>query len=363
MTLQRPVMRSTSGANYIALDHVRAVAAFLVIAWHFMHGANGYPLPFEGAPRIFPLALFDEGHTGVALFMCLSGYLFCKLLSGYKINYRLFMLNRALRLLPLLLLVISIVFFIKYIEGIDPYHYGWAMLKGIYLPTLPNGGWSITVEFHFYIFIPVFLWAIYSGRYLVSLFLIIPFLLRVFIWFYYGDIQKYSYFTIIGRFDQFFLGMLAYRYRALIVGRHAVMATLTVSFLVFYWYFDKLGGFYLFPNYPSNHFLWVIMPFCEGLFYATLIAWYDQSFSHSNGFFSKLVARFGEYSYSFYLLHFFFVFHTAAWIDQNIINLSNFYIALFFSFVFYIAMFPLGYLSYRFIESPFLRFRRKYIIK
>lgn len=362
MTAHRPVMRSTSGAHYIALDHVRALAAFIVIAWHFIHGANGYPVPFEGAPRIFPLAIFDEGHTGVALFMTLSGYLFCKLLSGRKINYRLFILNRALRLLPLLFLVISIVFCIRYFNGADPYHYWSAMLKGVYLPTLPNGGWSITVEFHFYILIPIFLWAIYSGRYLISLFLIIPFLLRIFIWFYDGDIQKYSYFTIIGRFDQFFLGMLAYKYRALITGRHRIMAILAISFLVFYWYFDKLGGFYLFPSYPSNHFIWVIMPFCEGLFYATLIAWYDQSFKHSSGRFSQIVAKFGEYSYSFYLLHFFFVFQAAAWIDKNIVELSNFYIALLFSLVFYLAMFPLGYLSYRFIESPFLRFRRKYII-
>ena len=362
MSTQGKVMRATSGAHYIALDHVRALAAFLVIAWHFIHGASGYPVPFEGAPRIFPLAIFDEGHTGVALFMCLSGYLFCKLLSGRKINYRLFMLNRALRLLPLLLLVITIVFFIKYFNGIDPYHYFLVMLKGVYLPTLPNGGWSITVEFHFYILIPIFLWAVYNSRTFILLFLIVPFALRIFIWLYYGDVQKYSYFTIIGRFDQFFLGMLAYRYRALITGRHLVMATLICVFLVFYWYFDKLGGFYLFPSYPSNHLLWVLMPFIEGLFYATFIAWYDQSFKHSSGPLSQLVAKFGEYSYSFYLLHFFFVFHAAAWIDAHIINLSNFYIALFFSFVFYVAMFPLGYLSYRFIESPFLRFRRKYII-
>lgn len=361
MTSHRSAMRSTSGAHYIALDHVRALAAFLVIAWHFMHGANGYPVPFEGAPRIFPFAVFDEGHTGVALFMCLSGYLFCKLLSGRQFNYRLFMLNRVLRLLPLLLLVITIVFFIQYQQGVDPYNYWLNILKGTYLPTLPNGGWSITVEFHFYILIPIFLWAVYRNLSTVILFLLIPFLLRLFIFFDYGELQKFSYFTIVGRFDQFFLGMLAYRYRHLIAGKHMVMMILLVSFLFFYWKFDQLGGFYLYPSYPSNHALWLWMPFIEGLFYGLIIAWYDQSFLHSKGWLSRLVAKFGEYSYSFYLLHFFFVFQAAAWVDQNLVVLSNFYLALLFSFFFYIAMFPLGYLSYRFIESPFLKFRRKYI--
>lgn len=66
-------MRSSSGQHFVALDQVRGVAAFLVVAWHFLHGASGTPVPFEGAPAVFPLALADEGHTGVALFMVLSG--------------------------------------------------------------------------------------------------------------------------------------------------------------------------------------------------------------------------------------------------------------------------------------------------
>ena len=362
MSTLHQVMRATSGAHYIALDHVRALAAFIVIAWHFIHGASGYPVPFEGAPRIIPLAIFDEGHTGVALFMCLSGYLFCKLLSGRKINYFLFLFNRALRLLPLLFLVITIVILVKYSNSENSYYYWLSILNGFYLPTWPNGGWSITVEFHFYIFVPVFLWTVYTRRYLIVLFLIIPFLLRFFIWFYYGDVQRYAYFTIVGRFDQFFLGMLAYRYRYLITGRHIVMAIFAFAFLAFYWWFDKLGGFYLLPSYPSNNLIWIIMPFFEGLFYSIFIAWYDQSFKHSNRMLSKVVAKFGEYSYSFYLLHFFFVFKAAEWVDKNLVDLSNFYIALFFSFLFYVAMFPLGYLSYRFVELPFLKFRRKYII-
>ena len=53
----------------------------MVFAWHFTH-AGGYPVPLEYSPNAFPLAIFDEGHTGVALFMTLSGYLFAKLLDG-----------------------------------------------------------------------------------------------------------------------------------------------------------------------------------------------------------------------------------------------------------------------------------------
>src|SRR5262245_13547807 len=102
-------MKSSSGAHFIALDHIRALAAFFVVAWHFTHTRNGFPVPFSYVPAVFPLAILDEGHTGVALFMTLSGYLFAKLLDGKSIDYRAFIWNRALRLLPLLLVVIGIV--------------------------------------------------------------------------------------------------------------------------------------------------------------------------------------------------------------------------------------------------------------
>lgn len=159
-------MRSSSGAHYIALDHVRALAAFMVFAWHFTHAANGFPVPFEYVPALFPFAVFDEGHTGVALFMTLSGYLFAKLLDGKSINYMAFFWNRFLRLFPLLLVVILIVGFKEVLGGENLYPYAYAILKGVLLPTLPNGGWSITVEFHYYLILPLFLWMLRKSKFL-----------------------------------------------------------------------------------------------------------------------------------------------------------------------------------------------------
>ena len=91
-------MKSSSGQYYLGLDHVRALAAFMVFSWHFIDIHQGQNAP----PPIFPLTFLTEGHTGVALFMTLSGYLFAKLLDGKDINYFSFIWNRTLRLLPLL---------------------------------------------------------------------------------------------------------------------------------------------------------------------------------------------------------------------------------------------------------------------
>lgn len=97
--------------------------------------------------------------------------------------------------------------------------------------------------------------------------------------------------------------------------------------------------------------------------YALLIAWYDNSFSHSDGKFSRFIARMGAYSYSIYLLHFFVVFKMAQVINTNFIDISNFYLALCFSVLCFLPMILLWYLSFRFIESPFLKLRTHYVIE
>src|SRR5258708_27300600 len=133
-------MRSSSGAHFIALDHVRAVAIFMVFAWHFTHARNGYPVPFDYVPALFPFSVLDEGHTGVALFMSLSGYLFAKLLDGKSIDYRRFLLNPALRLLPLLVVVLLIVGLTKLVKGERLFVFVFSFVAGVLLPPPPPAG-------------------------------------------------------------------------------------------------------------------------------------------------------------------------------------------------------------------------------
>src|SRR3954468_4994130 len=89
----------------------------MVFTWHFTHAGNGYPVAFEGAPALFPFALFDEGHTGVALFMTLSGYLFAKLVGDKRLDFVSFLYSRALRLGPLLLACLAAWSLIGWLTG------------------------------------------------------------------------------------------------------------------------------------------------------------------------------------------------------------------------------------------------------
>lgn len=353
-------MKSTSGKHYIALDHIRALAAFIVFAWHFVHATKGYPVPFDYLPALFPLAIFDEGHTGVALFMTLSGYLFAKLLDGKSIIYPAFIWNRILRLLPLLILVIFIVGIKKYALGENLTDYIHDVKTGYLEPNLPNGGWSITVEFHFYVILPILLWLLSKSNFWPISIIVFAIALRTYLYHRDGSIQFLAYFTIIGRIDQFVLGMLAYHFRIYFAKRHLLAIASIVAFMIFYWNFDRMGGFYKSPYYPSPRPLWIFLPTIEGIAYSIVIAWYDNSFIHKTTGISKFIGKIGEYSYSIYLLHFFVVFEAAKFINEKVMDISNFYLALIWSIFFYFLMMVPGYLSFRFIEGPFLTLRKRY---
>jgi len=351
-------LKSSTGKYFIGLDHVRALAAFIVFTWHFNVVNDGHLAP----PPMFPLSLLTEGHTGVALFMALSGYLFARLLDGRNIIYTQFIWNRFLRLAPLLIVVIGYIGLRKYLSGQEIFPYIKSILAGAIKPSLPNGGWSITAEFHFYLMLPVLLYITGKWKYSLLLVLAISIAIKATLHQELGQIQTLSYWTIIGRIDQFILGILAFQFRKHIARKHMLVFCSLLAFSYFYRYFDSLGGFYKSPSYPSPSLIWVYMPAIEGLAYGLLIAWYDNSFKHSTGIVSQFIALIGTYSYSIYLLHFFVVFEMADFVNSNVIELSNTYLVVLFSILCFLLMMPVAYLSYRFVETPFLRFRTKYIV-
>ena len=355
-------MQSSSGNHYIALDHVRAVAALMVFTWHFLHSTNGFPIPFEFVPVLPPFAILDEGHTGVALFMTLSGYLFGKLLDGKRVHYGRFFWNRVVRLVPLLAFVMLVVGIVRSLEGADMHRYFWELAQGFYLPSWPNGGWSIAVEFHYYAVLPVLLWLLRRSKLLPIVVVLAAIALRVALYMRYGEVHTFSYWTLIGRIDQFVLGMVAFQFRSVVAGRHWLAVLVLAAFCGFYWAFDAQGGFFRDPSYPSPNPLWIVLPTIEGLAFGATVAWYDSSFAFRTTGFSKFLGRVGDYSYSMYLLHFFFVFAAARFVHESIVDLSNFYVACLWAVLAFACMLPVCHLSFRFLEAPFLRLRKPYVI-
>ncbi|NKJ09775.1 acyltransferase [Rhizobium sp. SG741] len=338
----------------LGLDHIRALAALMVFSWHFLHYANGYPVPFEGAPSIFPLALLDEGHTGVALFMTLSGYLFAKILDGRSVNYLAFLSRRATRLLPLLFAMLVVEGMREYVVGADLVGYLRSLATGLIEPTLPNGAWSLTVEFHFYLLLPLLLFLCRKSPALLFVAIFLAVALRTFLFIRNGTVFWPAYWTLAGRLDQFVFGILAYHYRSMIIRKHVVALVLGTVFCVFYYLFDRMGGFYRMPQYPSPSPIWIILPTIEGAFFSALIAYYDGSFQHSRGLPSRFIAKIGKYSYSIYLWHFYVVFFMADFVQRHIMNISYYYIGQVWALLCFLALVPFAFVSYQIFEKPFM---------
>lgn len=353
-------MKSTSGEHYVGLDHVRALAVFIVFFWHFLHGYYGQPIAFDYAPAVFPLAILDEGHTGVAMFMALSGYLFAKLLNGQSIRYGVFLWNRMVRIAPLLLLVVFGIGAYRYLTNENFSLYVKLTSMGWILPTLPNGAWSVTTELHFYLLLPLILLLARKSAWCLAAILVASMALRAYLHHRNGEVQTLSYLTLIGRIDQFVLGILAFQLRNLLHKRHWLACITAIAFMLFYAGFDWMGGFWTYPSYPSPTPLWIVLPTIEGLTYAMLIGYYDMSFKPANTGLSAFIARFGTYSYSIYLLHFFVVFKMAELIG-SFADLSNFYVACAWSATSFLLMYPVGYASFHMVEKPFLGLRRRYL--
>jgi len=266
-------------------------------------------------------------------------------------------------LAPLLLFVIVVLGILRYFQSKSLYHFCLYMISGLIRPIQENGIWSITVEFHFYLVLPLLLYLLHKSKYSLWIIVCCAILFRLYLHQEFGQLQYLAYWTIVGRIDQFLLGMIAYQMRDYIKGRHFLVLAGFTAFSIFYWYFDRAGGFYNNPSYPSNRLVWVYLPTFEGLAYASVIAWYDNSFVHSHGRVSRFIALIGTYSYSIYLLHFLLYKILLFLMIRYMMPVSNFYIAFCYSVLGFLMMVPFAALSFRFIESPFLKLRTKYLIE
>lgn len=196
------------------LDHLRFYAAGLVLLFHFFHTKQGDLR--QGNPLI---SLIDEGHSGIALFMVISGFIFTVIAGNQQLRYGGFMRNRVLRIYPLF--VFAVMLQLLFSTYNDQRNYGFIQLIGWLVPfrsdTVPLSPyfvqlWTIWVEFQFYLIFP-FLLAFsrrFGARYLWGM-LVLLLLMRALIFAASGSVRFLAYETIFGRLDQFIVGMLLAR--------------------------------------------------------------------------------------------------------------------------------------------------------
>ena len=202
------------------LDHIRAYAALLIVFYHSAHLIS-YRL-IHNAPFTFdnwlsagsPLsAMIIEGHTAVALFIVLSGFILTVGNIGKKIYYTKFIKNRLLRTYPLFILLLfvgmssfpdqsNLLSFIDWVVPIKTNYFvnNFGAFSGMF--------WTIIIMWQFYLLFPFLLSFINkNGVTWLAGIILVFFIMRLFALLQDGDVRYLSYSSIIGRMDQFVIGM------------------------------------------------------------------------------------------------------------------------------------------------------------
>ncbi|WGE36989.1 acyltransferase [Actinobacillus genomosp. 1] len=315
-----------------------------------------------------------HGHTGVSLFLVLSAFLFTLICSvgERKIHYRKFIYNRILRIFPLILVIIFIVITVS--RGVstpldilrvltlqlntgNP-HTGWGQE---FFPSGPI--WTIAVEFQFYLLFPFLI--LFSNRYgmkwlmLSVLFVVLIRLLVVSL----NDKQIYFdlYHSIIGRLDQFLVGIIAgiiyLKLRYLNI-RNIHLSILLISSFAILTYLLHNNDIRIQSKYMSSVFQFLL----EGILWASIIICYmmikipDALLLNR---ISKILAWLGSLSFSIYLLHLpvgEVITRIFILLEPNSLLESIYYNLIRLPFIIFISI-----VAFYSVEKPFMELRVKYL--
>ncbi|MCV9926638.1 acyltransferase [Flavobacterium sp. LS1R49] len=185
-------LENKNAERFYGLDHLRALAIFLVFFYHYQN-----PI-FEHPEWLYDYAKF--GWTGVDLFFVLSGFLissqlFLKIKQGKEISYKDFFIKRIFRIIPAYLVVVGIYFLIPFFREKESLPPLWKFLTftqnfGTNLKDFGtfSHAWSLCVEEHFYFFLPIILILLQATNlfrksyWLLIILFLLGFIVRIYSW-------------------------------------------------------------------------------------------------------------------------------------------------------------------------------------
>jgi peptidoglycan/LPS O-acetylase OafA/YrhL len=371
-------MKSNNITYLPAIDHLRAFAAILIVLYHGLHVIASAILygtmpQTQKWPHVHnPLtAFFIEGHTAVALFMVLSGFIFTYGCEGKSIEYSRFLVNRVIRIFPLFLFML--------LFGISCYPSGYSLLGlaqaltlQANLPGSVNAGpfttmfWTISVEFQFYLLFP-FLIAFanrYGIKYLLGLMaLFVGFRALTALDSSLAEHRwDYSYFTLVGRIDQFLFGMIAakcvVRYPA--ARRLRSFLPLAMAAVIGMMYGFHILGYHVAKSQPRVLLVWTTV---EGFVWSVFVVVYASFAPLIPQAVSRVLCYLGSISFSVYLVHMIVLQYAIT--SRLLIGGANHPMRC--ALLTTLALIPVIVLiasaTYYLIERPFLDFRRRYLVE
>lgn len=386
--MSTPKEQTTHGLSHIsALDGLRGIAVLLVLLFHF-----SWSFPDAGALHWVREYLWS-GWIGVDMFFVLSGYLITRGLlkdSPYSVGKRLklFWARRAFRIFPLYYIVVIVgtivclaigaqseipgasywLYFQNYTLAFDPMPLRWTAHF-----------WSLAIEEQFYFIwplivllagkrarLPVAIALLLFSLLLRTGFMIIGHKIQIFGW---DDTQlaKFVYRAtpmhmdgllvgaILSMFDQDPNGKLALTFRKIRVPLFYASGAFMLALFVWTKGFGTYDRRVLILGYPTLAVVFgcAISLAVEGWFPAPL----------QRAFGKGVLPACGKVSYGMYIFHWLLVIAIVPWQERMNAELGTgaaLGLAIAVIVLGILAVFGIATLSYRFVESPFLKIKSRF---
>jgi len=355
-------VESKNIARIPRLDHLRFFAAALVVLYHYY----SVTVPVAARQDNLFLNIVREGSSGVDIFFVLSGFIFGAISFDKKIRYFDFIWSRVVRIYPLYIFAIVLVLAVhpeKFLP-IDSLMLLFPFFVVSYLPALPGFGqlWTVGLEWQFYLVFP-FLAAflIRNGyRYLIGI-LLLAIGLRALYFTELGTVKNVGYGTLLGRIDQFVIGIgaawLFIRKRSVFSHPAHLLVSGILALASFQWLvsWDSLGT-------GANSPLWIVWPTIEGAIWGYLTLSYVSCRIPLPSWLNRFLAALGTMSFSIYVMHNFAVTWTQKYAGSlRLSGQADVDAVLKDVFICLPLAVAIAWCTYTLIEKQFFIYRRKYV--
>ena len=350
------------------IDLIRFIAFFLVFFTHFINrGGNAIQVNAgQWWNNEFIQRVADFGGQGVTLFFSLTGFLLGRLLiREYKekgtVSVKAFYVRRILRIWPLYFAFIAMCAVLNIFSNsptlvsdeipyLATFTYNWGQIFGNIPGTMATITWSISVEEQIYLLFPVlFLLMAKKSSTKYAIFLIIFGFVSVLSCLYIFEINA-------ARFTPAFLlpvgvGLLTARFEEKYFEiPRAIWKSLVIVLCIFIYVLSfrdiVISSNFQFLTYIGSALLLPALLFVS-----------RSAVDRSHNWATKLAVYIGRRSYGCYL------FHWAIWtvmVGRNIFSSQTGGFSIIGVLVGFAATVVVSAISYRFFETPFLRYRKRF---
>ena len=362
------------------IDHIRAILAILIVFYHCLNllsyeaqaiNSNKSPFDFWQITTNPFWAFIIEGHTAVAGFMVLSGFIFSYTAGLHNINALKFYKNRFLRIYPLFITLFAVSLISEpqsfQLIGFLQTLIMFSDLQGaLIIGPFAAMFWALAVEFKFY-FLFTFLQK-FLNRYgiLWIILLILEFSILLSLTFLSGKTNPRDlyYWTFVGRLPQFLFGMLAGNLRfkhqtqiesspnyqkILLFFSASATLLLTISL------FNQSGG------WPALSLFKIFYGVIEGFTWAFFIYTYLSVSQYLPRFLNLALSKVALLSYSIYLLHIPLIRILPQYFNITFSDLPNLNSQIYALLIVLPCLIVISTLTYYTIEKPFLSLKTKYL--